>query len=241
MSSLAYTAPIEFSPLNLGQQIQHWTPAVLLSLYLNLLILQLFTDWNTPREIRITENMLQIQFRAMTPTAKPQTTPVAPTITNKEPRKKAPAPKPVAAKPVVAKPEKKSPAPAIPQPAVKPSPPQKKVQEPLPSPKPIPVTKQQTPKPVALYKLSRMPGFALKISPSYPEDEHDSGKEASVLVEVLISHAGELREINILKSGGTAFDEAVLTALRKSTFTPGYVKYEAVAVRIQIPFRFQLD
>lgn len=240
MSSLAYTAPIEFTPLNLIEQIQHWTPAVLLSLCLNLLALQLFTDWNAPREIRITENMLQIQLRAVAPVAKKS--PIAePKVTPKLPPKQAPAPKPKIVKPVHKPPEQKLSVPPIPRPTVESTPPQTQVQEPLPPSNPAPTIKRKMPKPVALHKLSRMPGFALKVSPSYPEDEHDSGKEASVLVELLISHIGEIHEIKIIKSGGTAFDEAVLTALRQSRFIPGYVKHEAVAVRIQIPFRFQLD
>ena len=51
---------------------------------------------------------------------------------------------------------------------------------------------------------------------------------------------GKVTEVNILKSGGKAFDSAVIETLKKSEFTPGYIGNNAVPVRISIPFRFNL-
>jgi outer membrane biosynthesis protein TonB len=44
-----------------------------------------------------------------------------------------------------------------------------------------------------------------------------------------------------VNSAGKNFDEAVMEALKKSMFVPGYIDREAVAVRVLVPFRFNLN
>lgn len=91
-----------------------------------------------------------------------------------------------------------------------------------------------------LSKLTRPPAFLHKIEPVYPLSEQRAGSQAYVLAEVTINDQGKVLEVKIMKSAGTAFDNAVTEALGKSIFTPGYIGKEAVAVRVLVPFRFNL-
>lgn len=91
-----------------------------------------------------------------------------------------------------------------------------------------------------LNKLTRPPAFLRKIEPAYPRAEQRAGSQAYVLAEVTIDDMGKVLEVKIAKSAGTAFDNAVIEALTKSIFSPGYIDKEAVAVRVLVPFRFNL-
>jgi protein TonB len=91
-----------------------------------------------------------------------------------------------------------------------------------------------------LSKLSRPPSFLRKIEPVYPRAEQRAGSQAYVLAEVTIDEQGAIVEVKVLKSAGIAFDNAVMEALQKSTFSPGYMGQNAVAVRVLVPFRFNL-
>jgi TonB family protein len=92
-----------------------------------------------------------------------------------------------------------------------------------------------------LFRLTRMPSFQKKIEASYPISERRAGIQANVLAEVTIDSQGNVLEVRILKSGGTAFDEAVKQALQKSLFNPGIIDGKAVGTRFQVPFRFNLN
>jgi protein TonB len=91
-----------------------------------------------------------------------------------------------------------------------------------------------------LSKLTRPPAFLHKIDPVYPVAEQRAGSQANVLAEVTIDDKGEVLDVRIVKSAGKHFDEAVIEALKKSMFVPGYINKEAVAVRVLVPFRFNL-
>jgi protein TonB len=91
-----------------------------------------------------------------------------------------------------------------------------------------------------LSKLTRPPSFLRKIEPVYPGAEQRAGSQAYVLAEVTIDEQGKVLEVKIMKSAGSAFDNAVTEALNKSIFVPGYIGKEAVAVRVLVPFRFNL-
>lgn len=91
-----------------------------------------------------------------------------------------------------------------------------------------------------LGKLTRQPAFLHKIDPVYPASEQRAGSQATVLAEATIDEKGEVVVVKILKSAGAAFDNAVRDALGKSLFAPGFIDTEAVAVRVLVPFRFNL-
>lgn len=92
-----------------------------------------------------------------------------------------------------------------------------------------------------LFRLTRQPKPLGKIEPVYPASERRAGIQASVVAEVTIDSLGNIQNVHILKSAGNAFDAAVIEALRKSTFAPGYIGDKAVPVRFQVPFRFNLN
>ena len=96
------------------------------------------------------------------------------------------------------------------------------------------------PKIETVSNLTRLPGPLRKIEPNYPAFERRAGIQGYVLAEVILDATGKVTEVNILKSGGKAFDSAVIETLKKSEFTPGYIGNNAVPVRISIPFRFNL-
>lgn len=91
-----------------------------------------------------------------------------------------------------------------------------------------------------LSKLTRPPAFLHKIDPVYPVAEQRAGSQANVLAEVTIDDKGNVREVRIIKSAGENFDNAVREALLNSAFVPGYIDKQAVAVRVIVPFRFNL-
>lgn len=92
-----------------------------------------------------------------------------------------------------------------------------------------------------LFRLTRQPKPLGKIEPAYPASERRAGIQASVVAEVTIDSQGNIQNVRILKSAGNAFDAAVMEALKKSTFAPGYIGEKAVPVRFQVPFRFSLN
>ena len=91
-----------------------------------------------------------------------------------------------------------------------------------------------------LSKLTRPPAFLHKIDPVYPVSEQRAGSQANVLAEVTIDDKGNVRAVRIIKSAGENFDKAVREALLNSAFVPGYIDKQAVAVRVIVPFRFNL-
>lgn len=101
-------------------------------------------------------------------------------------------------------------------------------------------TKQSSLTIQALGKLTRPPAFLRKIEPVYPSTEQRAGSQAYVLAEVTIDDKGNVLEVKIAKSAGVNFDKAVIDALRNSIFVPGYIDKDAVAVRVLVPFRFNL-
>lgn len=113
-----------------------------------------------------------------------------------------------------------------------------------PSPPPETTTQINSPQPEEiqpLFRLTRQPKPLGKIEPAYPASERRAGIQANVVAEVTIDARGEVQDVRILKSAGSAFDTAVIEALRKSTFSPGYIGDKAVPVRFQVPFRFNLN
>lgn len=149
----------------------------------------------------------------------------------------------------------KRPTPPKPQPAetpaITPAPPVTPVTPPAPEAPP-----QTTPAPPAtntppspppaeeiqpLFRLTRQPKPLGNIEPAYPATERRAGIQANVVAEVTIDASGHIQNVRIIKSAGNAFDSAVIEALRKSTFAPGYIGDKAVPVRFQVPFRFNLN
>ena len=90
------------------------------------------------------------------------------------------------------------------------------------------------------FKVSRLPSFKVKVMPVYPPSERAAGTEARVVAQVFINRFGGIDNIEIIKSAGHLFDNAVIQAVKDSTFAPGYKDNEPVPVKVQIPYVFRL-
>ena len=66
------------------------------------------------------------------------------------------------------------------------------------------------------------------------------GKEGKVKLEVLIDDKGKIRKVTVIKSAGEAFDQAAITAISNSSFTPGNVDGKPVTVLLRVPVNFSL-
>ncbi len=120
-----------------------------------------------------------------------------------------------------------------PQPIPEPEPPSQQVESPLPA-------QEVLPSPVPLATLTAMPRFLHKERPIYPRAMHTAGKEAIVKLNVLIDKHGNIRDITIKKSAGPDFDQAAIAAIRQSSFSPGEIEHQAVAVLLTVPVKFKL-
>jgi TonB family protein len=247
----------------MSQRLRHWLPHLLASLLVNLILLTLFprllepgfSDPQLP-PIEVTLSSSKARESVKKPLEEHLPTPVK-TKSIEKPVEKEPAPD---ATPV---PKPQPRAITRPPPMPKPAETEKKaIVEPEKNEIPIESTVEETdspsplkpvqsppanvspppiPKATPLYKLTRMPQFVEQQTPMYPESERAMGRETKVLAEVFIDAEGDVVSIKIIQSGGQDFDQAVTDALRASRFQPAYVGKQAVAVRFQIPFEFQLD
>ncbi len=91
-----------------------------------------------------------------------------------------------------------------------------------------------------VHAVSRVPSFKVQKKPLYPSSERAAGVTARVVVEVYISDAGAVDKVEVIKSGGPRFDEAVIEAVKGSSFEPGYRDGKPVRVRVQVPYVFKL-
>ena len=85
------------------------------------------------------------------------------------------------------------------------------------------------------------PKFIHKIVPKYPELAKRAEKEGVVVLEAEISVNGTARDIKVIQKLGYGCEEAAIDALKSSRFLPARRGKEPVAVRIQIPYRFQIE
>ncbi|MCX7823414.1 MAG: energy transducer TonB [Syntrophobacterales bacterium] len=84
------------------------------------------------------------------------------------------------------------------------------------------------------------PSFKDMVKPEYPEFARRLGQEGYVLLKVLVDEAGRPRRVEVIKSGGKAFDEAAVEAIKKSSFYPAREKGVPIPCYVKIPIRFQL-
>jgi len=114
----------------------------------------------------------------------------------------------------------------------------------LPTPTPLKKTTDtaavELPTPVPIFKLTSLPRMIHRQRPTYPPDMRQQGKEATVKLEVLLDIKGVVRKVTIKKSGGDAFDQAAIEAIKSSTFMPANINGKPVAVLMKIPVNFRL-
>ncbi len=91
--------------------------------------------------------------------------------------------------------------------------------------------------------VERMPTFLRQRKPKYPEAARRAGIEGKVFVSVLISEKGKPMKAQIMKReplDKTVFDKAAISAVMKSTYSPGIQDGKPVKVWLMIPIRFTL-
>jgi protein TonB len=97
------------------------------------------------------------------------------------------------------------------------------------------------PQPVPIFQVTSLPRVVHWEQPEYPQQMKMLGREATVKVEVLIDSAGKVRQAVVIKSGGSVFDAAAVSAIERSSFQPANIDGRAVPVRYRIPIRFRLS
>ncbi len=78
------------------------------------------------------------------------------------------------------------------------------------------------------------------VAPRYPERARQRGRESSVLLELTIDASGDLQSLEIVESGGRAFDRAAERALRRIRFSPALVENRPVTSTLRYRLRFAL-
>ncbi|MBI3815333.1 MAG: energy transducer TonB [Nitrospinae bacterium] len=93
---------------------------------------------------------------------------------------------------------------------------------------------------VPLFKITRLPEFVRRIEAVYPESARKNNKEGVVILEVSIDSEGKVIEAKVIKGAGNDLDDAAIKSVKDSAFSPALSGDGAVAVKIRIPFRFEL-
>jgi TonB family protein len=89
-------------------------------------------------------------------------------------------------------------------------------------------------------KLTKPPKLVRFVEADYPQSERESGRSASVLLEIAISATGSVDAVRVLESAGTAFDEAATAAAQQFQFEPAEVDGQPGAIRMQYRYQFAL-
>jgi TonB family protein len=89
-------------------------------------------------------------------------------------------------------------------------------------------------------KLTKPPKLVRFVDAEYPPSERQSGRSASVLLEIAISATGSVDAVRVLESAGAAFDEAATAAAQQFQFEPAEVDGQPAAIRMQYRYRFAL-
>lgn len=84
------------------------------------------------------------------------------------------------------------------------------------------------------------PAFVHRELPVYPKLAERLGKEGRVILRLLIDPQGRLRNVEVIESSWMGFSEAAISAIRKSTFSPGRKDGELVFSKVLLPVRFNL-
>jgi periplasmic protein TonB len=84
------------------------------------------------------------------------------------------------------------------------------------------------------------PRFAHRIMPQYPRVARQLGKEAVVILRVIIDESGRPIAVEAVKKAGGGFDEEAVRAVKESLFHPARKGGHPVICRAILPIRFQL-
>jgi len=102
------------------------------------------------------------------------------------------------------------------------------------------IDEEELPTPAPIFLLTNFPRFIHREIPVYPPILKMQRKEGKVTLEVLIDAKGKIRNITVLKSAGDIFDQAAITAVSKSSFSPANINGKPVSTNYRIPVSFSL-
>jgi protein TonB len=110
---------------------------------------------------------------------------------------------------------------------------------PPPAPEPVATPAAEAPQPVGpffeMMQVDKAPRVATRVEPQWPAS---SGPKVTdiALVRVLVSQAGHPVLVRMLRpsKGGIAYDDAVIAAVKKWTFTPAVKKGDAVTCWLHV-------
>jgi protein TonB len=85
------------------------------------------------------------------------------------------------------------------------------------------------------------PAFIKKVLPRYPWRARKLGKEGRVLILITLSETGALVSTEVVYGADSEFDEAALTAVKRSTFRPARRNGVPMRCRAYLPIVFRLN
>lgn len=96
---------------------------------------------------------------------------------------------------------------------------------------------------VVAYHLVEVKPKPLRLTtPAYPEEARKSGIEGMTVVKALVDHDGSICITQILESSGhDLLDNAALSAVQTSTFSPASHEGQPAKVWVSIPIKFKLQ
>jgi len=97
------------------------------------------------------------------------------------------------------------------------------------------------PSPVEPTEFIRRPSWRQKVEPKYPDFARRAQKEGVVVVGATIDIDGLAKDIRVIEGIGFGCDKAAIDALKASRFAPAKRGETIIALRIQIPYRFELQ
>lgn len=95
--------------------------------------------------------------------------------------------------------------------------------------------------PVPVSRLTRTPTFVHKELPADPKNVQIPLGGVRVIARITLDETAAVRDVQIDKSGEPPFDVAVISAIHRSRFTPGYIGDHPVATVFNQTYRFQLQ
>jgi len=110
-----------------------------------------------------------------------------------------------------------------------------------------PAVKQPDPPPSnpgpvrSIAQVSQLPHFMSQVKAVYPPAAKNAGVEGVVVVQLELDATGSVMDAQVVQGMGYGCDEAALSAVRQSRFTPAYEGSEPVPVRLRIPYRFKFE
>lgn len=87
-----------------------------------------------------------------------------------------------------------------------------------------------------------LPLYRLNPSPTYPMIARKRGYQGTVVLDVLVSREGRVKELSLSASSGySVLDQAALTSVKTWLFNPGTRGGEEVDMWVKVPVRFKLE